>query len=79
MSIEHSPARGGLRVLRRKEVLDKFRISASTLYAWINAGQFPGPIEAGPNTKVWLEDEIDALLIKRARERDQQRQPVEPA
>jgi prophage regulatory protein len=76
MSLEHSPARGGLRVLRRQEVLDRFKISSATLYAWIAAGRFPAPVEVGPNTKAWLEHEIDALLIERARERDQQRQPA---
>jgi prophage regulatory protein len=68
--IEHSPARSGVRVLRRQQVLDKFKISASTLYSWIAAGRFPGPVAIGENTKVWLEDEIEALLIERAKERD---------
>lgn len=72
MSIEHSPARGGIRILRRQQVLDMFQISSSTLYQWINAGQFPAPIELGPNTKGWLQHEIDAMLLKRAKKRDQQ-------
>jgi prophage regulatory protein len=74
MSLEHSPARAGVRVLRRKQVLGMFQISASTLYNWIARGEFPAPIEAGPNTRVWLEYEIDALLLQRAKERDQRQQ-----
>jgi prophage regulatory protein len=74
MSLDYSPARGGLRVLRRQQVLDLFQISNATLYSWIAAGRFPAPVEAGPNTKVWLGHEIDALLIERAKERDRQRQ-----
>jgi prophage regulatory protein len=70
MSLEHSPARAGMRVLRRKQVLDLFQISASTLYNWISAGRFPAPIAVGDNTKVWLVDEVEALLIQRAKERD---------
>jgi prophage regulatory protein len=62
----------GVQVLRRQQVLDKFKISNSTLYSWIAAGKFPAPIEAGPNTKVWLSHEIDDLLIQRAKQRDRQ-------
>jgi prophage regulatory protein len=59
----------GLRVLRQKQILEKFGISASTLWQWVKAGRFPKPVAVGPNTVVWLQDEIDALLIARAKER----------
>ena len=70
MSIEHNPARSGVRVLRRKDVLAKFDISNATLWNWIAAGRFPKPIAIGPNTRAWLEDEIDELLLERKHERD---------
>jgi prophage regulatory protein len=73
MSLEHNPARAGLRILRRQLVLDMLQISASTLYNWIAQGKFPAPIEAGPNTRAWLAHEIDEHLLQRAKERDEQR------
>ena len=66
MSLEHA----GVRVLRRKDVLDRFKISRTTLNNWIEAGDFPRPISLGPNTRAWLEDEIDAVIRERARARD---------
>jgi prophage regulatory protein len=76
MSLEHSPARTGLRVLRRKQVLDKLGISPATLYAWVAKGKFPKPIAIGANTKAWLEHEIDELLLQRTAERDQEQGPT---
>jgi prophage regulatory protein len=73
MSIEHSPQRSGVRVLRQKQVLALLGISASTLWQWIKDNQFPAPIALGPNTKAWLEDEIDQHLLERAKERDRKR------
>jgi prophage regulatory protein len=70
MSIEHSPARGGVRTSRRKAVLKRFDISNATLYQWIAAGRFPKPIDLGPNTRAWLDDELDAVVLDRVRERD---------
>ncbi len=70
MFLEHSPARGGIRVLRRKQILEQFGISNATLWTWTAAGRFPRPIDLGPNTRAWLEDEIDAVLRERMRERD---------
>jgi prophage regulatory protein len=72
MSEEPSPACAGVRVLRRKQVLDKLKISSATLYSWIQAGCFPAPIKLGPNSRAWLESEIDDLLIQRAKERAHQ-------
>jgi prophage regulatory protein len=70
MSIEHNPARGGVQVLRRQQILDLFKISSATLYSWINQGYFPAPVALGPNTKCWIQSEIENLLVERAKERD---------
>ena len=70
MSLEHSPARSGVRVYRRKELLELLGISATTLYAWIAEGRFPRPINLGANSVAWLQSEVDACLQERARERD---------
>jgi prophage regulatory protein len=71
MSLEHSPARGGVRILRQRQVLQLLGISASTLWDWVRRGKFPRPIAIGPNSRAWLGDEIDAYLLARAKERDQ--------
>jgi prophage regulatory protein len=73
MSLEHSPARRGVRVLRRKQLLDLLGISSTTLWDWVRTGKFPAPIDiGGGNTKLWLEEEIAAHLRAKAEERDQQ-------
>ena len=70
MSIEHSPARSGVRIYRRKELLGLLGVSATTLYSWISEGRFPRPINLGANSVAWLQSEVDAYLEERARERD---------
>ena len=69
MSLEHSPARGARKTLRRQQVLARFGISNSTLNNWIKAGWFPAPVALGPNVRVWLEEELDAVVDRRVRER----------
>ena len=57
-------------IFRRKQILELFGISNATLYQWIAAGRFPKGIPIGPNTRIWTEDEIDAVVLERTRERD---------
>ena len=70
MSLEHAPQRSGVRVLRQKQVLELLGISHSTLWEWVRKGRFPRPISLGPNTRAWLQSEIDAHLLARTKERD---------
>ena len=72
MSLEHSPARNGVRLYRRKELLELLGISNTTLHAWINQGRFPKPIVLGENSVAWLQEEVDRFLRARAQERDAQ-------
>jgi predicted DNA-binding transcriptional regulator AlpA len=64
---------GGVAVLRRRQVLERLGISNTTLYDWVARGVLPPPLDFGPRTqvKVWLERDIDAVLLRRARERDE--------
>ena len=71
MSLEHSPARGGVRIYRRKELLELLGISATTLYDWIEHGGFPKQISLGRNSVAWLQSEVDQYLEERARKRDE--------
>ena len=41
----------------------KFPVSRSTLYADVKSGHFPPPINLGPRSVAWIEEEID-LLVK---------------
>jgi predicted DNA-binding transcriptional regulator AlpA len=72
MSLEHSPARTGLRILRVKHVCARYGISPSTVWQWTKEGRLPQPVELGPNSRGWFEHELDERDLALARERDQQ-------
>ncbi|MCL2829596.1 MAG: AlpA family phage regulatory protein [Betaproteobacteria bacterium] len=44
--------------LRRKEVLQRFRLSNSTLYRLIGDGLFPRPVKLGERISAWDESEL---------------------
>ena len=56
-----------MKVLRIGEVLERVGISKSTLWRWIQAGQFPKPINLGPRAVGWIEEEIDEWISSRSR------------
>jgi prophage regulatory protein len=70
MTYEHNP----VRVLRTGQVLARLGISRTTLSDWVRRNNFPSPVELGPNSRGWLEHEVEAFLLQRAKRRD--RQPV---
>ena len=51
-----------LRIERKQEVLDKIRISRSTLYLRIQQGLFVPPISLGKRAVGWIEHETDEIL-----------------
>jgi prophage regulatory protein len=51
-----------LRIERKQDVLDKIRISRSTLYLRIQQGLFVPPISLGKRSVGWMEHETDAIL-----------------
>jgi prophage regulatory protein len=61
-----------LQMLRMPEVIQRTGLSRSTIYALVADGKFPRQIKVSENTAAWLEHEIDAYLIDRIAERDQQ-------
>ena len=69
MSLEHSPARDGVRLLRRKQVLALLVVSDTTLWRWVAAGAFPRPVRIGPNSRAELGAEVDEFIRRRAEER----------
>ena len=56
MSSEHS---SGRRILRPKQVTVRMGWSRTTLWRRVRAGQFPAPIQTGPNTIGWFDDIVD--------------------
>lgn len=72
MSLEHSQAKTGLRVLRRKATAEKLDVNPTTIWRWVNDPKyahlnFPKPIYLGQGSVGFLEDEIDAWLLLRRR------------
>ena len=48
------------RILRLKEVQDRYPKSRVQIWRDVRAGLFPPPVEIGPNSIGWFEDEVDA-------------------
>jgi prophage regulatory protein len=55
------------RIIRRTELQEITGVSVATLYRWINAGTFPGPVRLGPNSVGWRSSEVQEWLDSRER------------
>lgn len=55
------------RFLRLPAVLDLVGVTRSTIYRWMNAGEFPRQISVGGNTVVWLESSVTEWMEKQIR------------
>jgi prophage regulatory protein len=58
------------RILRLREVKARTGRCTSAIYSDIKAGKFPRPIPLGPQTRGWVESEIDAWIRERIAQRD---------
>lgn len=56
-----------LRLIRLPEVLNRIGISKTNVYRLIPEGKFPKPVRLGPNSVAWLEEDIDAWILERAK------------
>lgn len=54
-----------IRVLRLPMVMDRTGVARSTIYLWMNQGQFPRQIKLGERTVAWVEDEIEQWLTEK--------------
>ena len=52
-------------LLRRPEVEARTGLSKSTIYAWIERGDFPQPVKLGTRLVAWRESDITAWLESR--------------
>ena len=60
-----APAAPRALIYRRKQVLELFGISGSTLRRWMDSQGFPRPRQLGPRTVGWPVDECRAWLDER--------------
>jgi len=58
------------RLIRLPLVIERTGLSKSTIYARAAAGQFPKPVNLGNSLSAWVEDEVDAWVDDKIRERD---------
>lgn len=52
-------------LLRLPEVIGRIRLGRSSVYAMVQAGTFPAPIQLGERSVAWREDEVEAWLKSR--------------
>lgn len=59
-----------LRIVRMQELTEKVALQPSTIYALVQAGDFPAPFKIAPGGRAagWLLDDVDSWLRSRARE-----------
>ncbi|SBT11947.1 AlpA family transcriptional regulator [Vibrio celticus] len=57
------------RLLRLKEVIQVTGISRSSLYKYLNEGQFPPPISLGARSVAWIDHEIQAWITTKMKQR----------
>lgn len=53
------------KLLRRPEVEARTGLSRSTLYAWMNNGDFPQPVKLGTRLVAWRESDVSNWLDSR--------------
>ena len=64
MSIEHSPARQGARILRYRDLTDMGFGSRVTIWRRVRSGDFPTPHDV-LDRPAWFPEEIESWLEKR--------------
>ena len=59
------------RLLPRKQVLERTRLSNTVMYELIARGLFPKPVKpTGSRTSAWVEDEVDQFIASCIAARD---------
>ncbi|MGF1826251.1 AlpA family transcriptional regulator [Vibrio splendidus] len=58
------------RLLRLKEVIQVTGISRSSLYKYLNEGQFPPPISLGARSVAWIDHEVQAWITTKMKQRN---------
>ena len=55
------------RLLTQKDVEEIVRLSKTSLYRYMRAGQFPEPLRIGPKAVRWRADEVQDWIESRSR------------
>lgn len=55
----------GENLLRRPEVEGRTGLSRSTIYAWMERGEFPQPVKLGERLVAWRENDVTAWIKSR--------------
>ncbi len=58
------------KLINRKAVQERTGASRSSIYAWMNAGEFPKPIKLSKRRAMWVDQEIEAWVQGRIEARD---------
>ena len=58
------------RILRLREVCLQIGLGRSAVYAAIQEGRFPRPVQLGPRAVGWIEEEVNAWIAARMAARD---------
>ena len=53
------------RLMRLPEVVQMTGVSRSTIYRWMENGEFPRQISLGANTVAWLESDVEDWIQRR--------------
>ena len=56
------------RLVRINEVMKRVGISKSTIYLYMERGEFPRPVPVGKRSVAWVESEIDEYIAARIAE-----------
>ena len=54
-------------ILHEPDVLALLGVGKATLWRWRKAGNFPAPLQLGPNRIAWRRDEVERWLATRPR------------
>jgi len=60
-----------MRFIRLKDVMETTGLGKTTIYKYIEQGNFPKPVELGYRAVGWIESEISEWVMARVEERDQ--------
>mgnify|MGYP005750593657 CR=1 FL=1 len=64
-NLREAVSRKNERILRRPEVEARTGLSRSTIYHWIQQGEFPKPVALGARLVGWRESDVSAWLEAR--------------
>ncbi|TKB51819.1 AlpA family transcriptional regulator [Ferrimonas aestuarii] len=59
-----------MRLIKLKDVMYTTGLARSTVYKYMNEGNFPKPVSLGERNVAWLESEIQDWILEKIEQRD---------